>query len=243
MFSRPWTKKLLSCFVFISSGASVKWLQACIILYLLSLQGLFQKLKPLSFIKFGQTIHRQEKVKFDHIWHQLLLKEKVPYTAQDRFISKSSHWLQPFKSMQALNSMHKVLQAHKSNPQTEAPWERAILGGSLTRIQTLSWNSWCTAEPLSCRGGKRSPVGITAIFMSMKPANSDNITATALLGKITLFVLLWQLISTRYWQALVHKMVSPKQPILQCDLEVTITSIKGSPSTSSRKRPPETQSI
>lgn len=89
------------CFVFISSETSVKRSQAHI-LYLLSLQGLFKKDgNLLAFKRLCKKIHRQEKGKLDQILNQPLLKEKLLYTAQDRFISQSFHWLQPFKNMQA----------------------------------------------------------------------------------------------------------------------------------------------
>ena len=44
-------------------------------------------------MKFEQRIHRQVKVNLDQIFNHLLLKEKLPSTAQDRFISKRFHWL------------------------------------------------------------------------------------------------------------------------------------------------------
>lgn len=106
------------------------------------------------------------------------------------------------------------------------------------------WNSLCTAEPLNCWRGKGSPAGIAAIFMSIKLADSDNITGTALLRKITLFFPLMVAMKYKILTGTGSQDGFPKaiHPTMWCGWRSCATK-RGSHSTLSRKRPPEMQSV
>lgn len=67
---------------------------------------------------------------------------------------------------------------------------------------------------------KEVPARITANFMSTKLANNDNITVTALLRKISLFSPHMTTITDTIATGAGSEIISPEQPIRQCDLEM-----------------------
>lgn len=120
--------------------------------------------------------------------------------------------------MQARNSVHKVLQACKSNPQTEAPGERAILGGSLTKIHNylgIPDARWATH--LLKRQGE--PSRDYCNFYVHKTCQQWQYNSHSPSQKNNSFLPLMVAIKYKILTGTGPQMVSPKHPILPWDVD------------------------
>lgn len=123
---------------------------------------------------------------------------------------------------------------HEKGPSSEVHWPKSTI--------VLEFPMHCWATQLLKR--QRESSRIAAIFMSIKLADSDNITGTALLRKITLFFPLMVAMKYKILTGTGSQDGFPKaiHPTMWCGWRSCATK-RGSHSTLSRKRPPEMQSV